>query len=80
MNTKDSTHCIRFHLSLSKEKYLAYYQGRARNVLVRSEDNRNIEFPASAIRRFLTHDGIYGLFEIHFDENNKLIDINQINA
>ncbi len=46
---------------------------------MRSEDNRNIKFPASAIRSFLTHDGIFGLFEIQYDENNKLIRIKQIN-
>ncbi len=80
MNTKDSTHCIRFRLAMPTEKYLAYYQGRAQNIVTRSEDNRNIEFPASAIRNFLTHDGVYGLFEIQFDENNKLIKIEQINS
>lgn len=79
MNTKVSSHCIRFHLALPAEKYLAYYQGKARDIVVRSEDNRNIKFPASAIRNFLTHDGIFGLFEIQFDENNKLIRIKQIN-
>ena len=78
MNTKVTSHCIRFQLSITAEKYLAYYQGKARNIVARSEDNRNIKFPASAIRSFLTHDGIFGLFEIQFDENNKLIKINQI--
>lgn len=78
MNTKAPSHCIRFHLAIPAEKYLAYYQGKARDIVVRSEDNRNIKFPASAIRSFLTHDGIYGLFEVQLDENNKLIGIEQI--
>ncbi|MCZ6804469.1 MAG: DUF2835 family protein [Proteobacteria bacterium] len=73
MNIKVSSHCIRFHLAIPADKYLSYYQGRVRNIIVRSENNRNIKFPASAIRSFLTHDGIFGLFEIQYDENNKLI-------
>jgi cell wall assembly regulator SMI1 len=79
MNNQASSHCVRFHLALPSEKYLAYYKGKARNIVVRSEDNMSIKFPASAIRSFLTHDGIFGLFEIQFDENNKLIKIIQIN-
>ena len=80
MNSKDSPHRIRFHLAVSAEKYLAFYQGVARDILVRSEDNKSIRFPAGAIRSFLTHEGIFGTFEIQFDENNKLIRVIQINA
>ncbi len=79
MNKKTASHCIRFRLAIEAEKYLAYYKGIARDIVVRSEDNRNIKFPADAIRKFLTHDGIFGLFEIQFDDNNILIRIIQIN-
>ena len=78
MKKQVASHSIRFRLTLSAEKYLEYYKGNARNIVVRSEDNKNIKFPANAIRGFLTHDGIFGLFEIQFDENNKLIKIIQI--
>lgn len=69
---------MRFRLAITADKYLAYYKGIARDIVVRSEDNRNIKFPADAIRKFLTHEGIIGLFEIQFDENNKLIKIIKI--
>ncbi len=75
MNSKHSTSSIRFRLALSAEDYLAYYQGSAREVVVRSDDNKIVRFPASAIRKFVTHEGIFGTFEITFDENNKLIAI-----
>ena len=78
MNTKRHSSSIRFRLAISAEEYLAYYQGSARAVVVRSDDNRIVEFPASAIRRFVTRDGIHGRFEITFDENNKLIAIQPI--
>jgi uncharacterized protein DUF2835 len=80
MNIKVTPCCIRFHLTIAAEKYLAYYQGKARSIVVCSEDNRSIKFPANAIRSFLTHDGIFGQFEIQFDENNKLIRIQRINS
>lgn len=69
---------LRFQLSLSSEKYLKYYKGQASSIQVRSLDNKRIRFPANAIRQFLTHDGIHGMFEIRFDKNNKLIEVVKI--
>ncbi len=80
MQGKALSHSLRFHLSLSAEKYLAYYKGKAHSIMVRSVDNKRIRFPANAIRNFLTHEGIYGLFEIQFDENNKLVGIEKISS
>ena len=71
-------HSLRFQLSLSSEKYLRYYQGHASSIQVRSLDNKSIRFPAGAIRQFLMHDGIHGMFEIRFDKNNKLIEVVKI--
>ena len=78
MNTESHSSSIRFRLAISGEEYLAYYQGSAQVVVAYSEDNQAIRFPASAIREFVTHDGIFGNFEITFDENNKLIAIRSI--
>lgn len=76
-NTKAHT-SLRFRLAITAEDYLAYYRGRARAVRARSEDGRNVEFPANNLQKFLTHQGIYGLFEIRFDGNHKLIGIDKI--
>ena len=78
MNIRNCASSVRFRLAISAEDYLAYYQGSAQVVVARSEDNKTIRFPASAIRKFVTYDGIFGDFEITFDENNKLIDIQSI--
>ena len=78
MNTKNYQSSIRIRLAISAEDYLAYYQGSARVVVARSEDNRTVRFPASAIRKFVTHDGVFGDFEITFDENKKLIAIHKL--
>lgn len=75
MNTNFESHIIRFQLAISTVEYLAYYQGRIKDIQVRTSDNRTIRFPAGAIQKFLTHDGIFGTFEIQYDEENKLTEI-----
>lgn len=66
-----------FRLNISAEKYKAYYQGQVQYVQVQSYDGRSVRFPASAIREFLTADGVSGDFQIQFDENNKLIGVSR---
>ena len=78
MNTNNHSSTIRLRLAISAEEYLAYYRGSAQVVVARSDDNKVVQFPASAIREFVTQDGIFGSFEITFDENNKLIAIQPI--
>lgn len=64
-------HSILFRLSISPEDYLAYYQGAARDVVALAEDGRRLRFPASALQRFIGHEGIHGLFELQFDADRK---------
>ena len=78
MHTKNHLSSIRFRLAIPAEEYLAYYQGSAQEVVARSDDNKIVRFPADAIRKFVTHDGVFGHFEITFDEKNKLIAIQSI--
>ena len=65
-------HSIRFRLSISPDDYLAYYQRAARDVIAVTEDGRRVKFPASALQRFIGHEGIHGLFELQFDGDRKL--------
>lgn len=78
MSTKNRSSSVRFRLAISSEEYLAFYRGSAQEVVVRADDNRVVRFPASAIREFVTHDGVSGVFEIVFDDNNKLVSIRSI--
>lgn len=66
---------IRFYLDISPDDYIAYYKGTAKNVLTKSIDGRSIKFPANILQRFLTHNGIKGLFELRYDDNGKYSDI-----
>lgn len=66
---------FRFYLKISQQEFLRYYQGQARQVLVHSYDGRRIQFPASALRPFVGHDGIEGEFIIRVNEQHKLVEL-----
>ena len=63
---------IRFSLKLSADRYLSHYQGRAKSVSVLADDGRRVEFPANALRAFVTRQGVQGRFELIVDEHNRL--------
>lgn len=67
-----------FVLHITPEQYQAYYQGAAKNIVVKTEDGRNLQFPANAMQKFITHDGIHGRFKIAFDKNNKLLGVSRL--
>jgi hypothetical protein len=69
---------LRFNMSLSAERYLPYYRGWVESIAVITDDGRRLHFPAEHLRRFVTHEGIYGRFEIEFDDHNRLIDLRRI--
>jgi len=69
---------FQFLLSLSHQEYLKYYSGDVHSVQVRTFEGLRIQFPASALKKWVTHDGIHGQFSIQFDNNNKLIALTQL--
>ena len=69
---------VRFALNIPQDVLLSYYEGTARAVAVKSVDGRSIQFPASILRPFVTRDGVRGIFEIEYDENNKWVDVKRI--
>lgn len=68
----------RFRLNLSAEQMRSYYEGVARQVIVRASDGRRVQFPAQWLRCFVTQDGVRGLFEMRFGDDHKLIDLRRI--
>ncbi len=73
-----NNHIVRFNLSLSSEQFLQVYQGMAKNVTARTDEGKVIQFPVQHIKSFLTHDGIYGYFEITFSPEHKFIGIKRL--
>jgi len=65
-------------VALSAFKYEAMYTGLVKNLVASSLDGRKIQLPLSAFQRFVTHQGIHGLFEVEFDDKNKLIAVTRL--
>jgi len=61
-----------FSLHISADRYRQYYAGRAKAVVVVTDDGRRLQFPAANLQPYVTHDGIQGRFEIVFDDHHKI--------
>jgi len=62
-----------FSLRIPPEKYVDYYRGRIRQVVVRCSTGQTVQFPASLLQKFITPEGIHGAFVLTSDENNKIV-------
>lgn len=65
-------------IQLNQEECLAYYQGRYAQVRARSVDGRWVIFPADAIRRVVSSDGVNGIYRLTFSEQGRFISIHLI--
>lgn len=65
-------------IALPAERYLAWYQGRAGRVFLRSRDGRSVSLPAHHLRPFLRHEGVYGSFLLRFTDDGKLHDLQRL--
>lgn len=65
-------------ISLPAYKYKEMYQGSVKYLVAKSRDGRMIQLPLSIFQRFVTHKGVYGAFEIEFDDNKKLVNIDKL--
>lgn len=59
-------------IELSYEACLAHYEGRVGQVHTRSLDGRRVVFPAEALRRVVTRDGVHGTFRLTFSDTGRL--------
>lgn len=62
-----------FELRLSSERFLDYYRGAVRQIVVRCHTGQNVQFPASLLQKFVSPDGIHGNFVLICDERNKCL-------
>jgi hypothetical protein len=68
----------RFILDLPASELLRFYRGRARRVQVRTTTGTLLEFPAELLRRFVTVDGVQGLFVLRADADNRALGIERV--
>ncbi|WP_163559546.1 DUF2835 domain-containing protein [Halomonas sp. NO4] len=65
-------------IELSYDACLAHYAGRAELVHTRSLDGRRVVFPAEALRRVVTRDGVHGIFRLHFSPAGRFETIQKL--
>lgn len=65
-------------IHLSADEYLQYYRGAAKNVFARDLEGRTVQFPANLLQKFVTQQGVDGLFEIVFSSGGKLVSIRKV--
>ena len=60
-----------FHLNVSAQRYLNYYRGTVRQVVVQCTNGTTVQFPASFLTQFVAVNGIHGDFVLMCDDNFK---------
>lgn len=63
---------LRFRLHIPPDELARFYQGAASSVIARAEDGRNVQFPANALRPFVTRSGVHGRFELELGAGQRL--------
>ncbi len=58
-------------IELSHDACLAHYEGRVGQLHTRSLDGRWVLFPAEALRRVVTRDGVHGTFRLTFSAEGR---------
>lgn len=65
-------------IDLPAHQLHAYYRGEIRVVRARASTGQMVQFPASALQRHFTKEGVRGQFRMAFDENNKFIALERV--
>lgn len=71
-------HTIDVVIELTYDECLAHYEGRVANVRTRSVDGRWVIFPAEAIRRIVSREGVSGIYRLSFSEQGRFINIHPL--
>jgi hypothetical protein len=69
----------RFSVLLTEQQCLGYYSGQIKYVLVWADSGEKIQLEAQNFRRFFTHSGLSGRFELTTNDQGKLINLRKIN-
>lgn len=67
-------------LHITPGQLLSYYRGYSRAVQARAISGQIVQFPASALQRHVTPDGIHGRFRIEFDAKFKFVALERVHG
>jgi len=66
---------LTLQLSISADKMVGYYRGQIKTVMARATTGQTVQFPASALQKFILPDGVHGRFRLEFDDQHKFVRI-----
>ena len=69
---------IRFHIAISAQEYLQYYQGMVNSIRVTTAEGKVVQLPAGILQKFVDQSGVNGSFRVIYDDNNKLVRVERI--
>lgn len=69
---------VTIDINLPAYQYQEMYRGSKKYLLAESRDGRKIQLPLTVFQKFVTRKGVYGTFEVEFDDNRKLVNIEKI--
>lgn len=67
-------------IDISADEMLQYYRGQARVVHALADNGQSVNFPASALQRYVTAEGVHGRFRLVFDQQHKLLSLEPATA
>ena len=65
-------------IALPREEYLRVYKSFVRQVKTVARNGQSVRFPVSVLQPYVSANGIYGTFQLHFDEDNKFKGIERL--
>lgn len=65
-------------VALPADRLKAVYQGHANRIQLRSRDGRSVNLPAHHLKPFVTENGVYGSFQLHFSDEGKFISLTRV--
>lgn len=65
-------------VNLTSEQVKQYYMGQKSRVQAYTDDGQSISVPYDILLKFVSHQGIYGRFEICYDDNGKFQGISRV--
>lgn len=65
-------------LRISAEEYLKVYRGTGKVVVTRDVEGRRVRFPVNILQKYVTREGINGVFVIAFDQQGRFQSIKKI--
>ena len=71
---------LTLQLNISADKILGYYRGQIRSVTARATNGQTVQFPVSALHKFILPNGVHGRYRLIFDDQHKFVGIEPVAA